>query len=316
MKNKIVVVGSYNVDITIKSARLPKNGETVLGNSISFSNGGKGANQAVAAVRAGAEVSFIAKVGNDSYGEKAISDLHKEGINTSGITVDQDFHTGMASITVDSNGENCIVAVPGANSRLTPEDIEESNSVIASADFLLIQLETPLETVESAINLAYKNNTSVILDPAPARKLSPEILGKVTVITPNKGEAELLTGIKITNESTMVKASKQLLSNGIKVVIITLGESGVYLSTQEYNKLIPACVVDALDSTGAGDVFNGVLAAHFNTDALLMVEAVSRAVATASLSVTRLGAQTAIPYLKDVEVFRKMHTNRQKTFIS
>ena len=311
MKNKVVVVGSYNVDIMIKTAHLPKRGETVLGDSICFCHGGKGANQAVAARRAEADVSFIARIGADSYGEKALSDLKKEGIGTEGITIDQNTPTGMASITVGQQGENCIVAVSGANSQLSTKDIEKRDSQIAAADILLIQLETPLNTVTMAIKRAFENNTTVILDPAPAQKLNPEIFQQVTVITPNKGEAELLTGIIITDERSLIKASEILLSFGVKVVLITLGKKGVFMSTKGHHQLIPAYPINALDSTGAGDVFNGVLAATYQEDTPSLVKAVTFAASAATLSVTKLGTQTAIPYLKDIVAFIKLHGNKQ-----
>jgi ribokinase len=311
MKNKVVVVGSYNVDIMIKTAHLPKRGETVLGNSICFSHGGKGANQAVAARRAEADVSFIARIGADSYGEKAICDLKKEGVCTEGITIDQNLPTGMASITVGQQGENCIVAVSGANSQLSLKDIEKRDSQIATADILLVQLETPLDTVAMAIKRAFENNTTVILDPAPAQKLKPEMLQQVTVITPNKGEAELLTGITITDEGSLIKASEMLQSFGVKVVLITLGKKGVFMSTKGHNQLIPAYPINALDSTGAGDVFNGVLAATYHEDTSSLVKAVSFAASAATLSATKLGTQTAIPYLKDIVAFIELHGNKQ-----
>jgi len=304
MKNKVIVVGSYNADIMIKTAHLPKPGETVLGDSIYFYHGGKGANQAVAAARAGAEVTFIARVGADSYGEKAVTDLKKEGISTECINVDPDFPTGMASITVDHHGENCIVAVSGANARLSLADIENWSSQISAADIMLIQLETPIDTVNLAIKQAFENNTTVILDPAPAQMLTPELLSQVDVITPNEGETELLTGIKITNEESLIKAADILLSFGVKVVLITLGKNGVFISYKGHYELIPAFPVKAVDSTGAGDVFNGVLAADYPRDRSSLVMAVSFAAAAASLSVTKHGTQTAIPYLKDILDFQ------------
>jgi len=310
-KNKVVVVGSYNVDILIKTARLPRMGETVIGDSICFCHGGKGANQAVAAARAEADVSFIARVGADSYGEKAISDLKTEGISTAGIIIDQNMPTGMASITVGQQGENCIVAVSGANAKLSSKDIEKMDSYIAAADIMLVQLETPLDTVAMAVERAFENNTIVILDPAPAQKLKSEILQRITVITPNKGEAELLTGIKISDKGSLIKASDMLLSSGVKVVLITLGKKGVFISAGGHNQLIPAYPVDALDSTGAGDVFNGVLAATYQEDMSSLVKAVSFAASAATLSVTKLGTQTAIPYLEDILAFINLHADKQ-----
>lgn len=305
MRSKVVVVGSYNVDIIIKADRLPGIGETVLGNGITFCHGGKGANQAVAAARAGAEVALLARVGADSYGESIIADLAKEGISTNAVKMDPEAPTGMASITVDRHGENCIVAVSGANARLNSQDIQESKDLIAAADFLLVQLETPLETVESAIRLAYENNTVVILDPAPAQRLKPEILRQISVITPNESEARLLTGITITDEESMEKAASALLAMGIKVVLITQGDKGVYIAAKNLRKLIPACSVTAVDSTGAGDVFNGYLATYLDVNLVSLPEAVSYAVAASALSVTRPGTQPAIPYAEEVAIFLK-----------
>jgi len=305
MTNKIVVVGSYNVDITLQTERFPEAGETVLGKSITFSHGGKGANQAVAAARAGANVSFIARVGDDEYGRKAMIDLKKEHINTDGVIWDSSTPTGMASITVNNQGENCIVAVSGANARLSPHDIDQNKDLIHAADVLLIQLETPLATIEKAIRIAHENKVCVILDPAPAQKIKPEILSMVSMITPNKGETEFLTGRKITDEDSLKKAANHLLSMGIKVVIITLGEEGIYWATREEHKKIPACQVRTIDSTGAGDVFNGVLAARYLPDKSHLVKAAIYAVAAASLSVTKKGTQSAIPKAFEIDQFMK-----------
>ncbi|BFN37852.1 ribokinase [Fidelibacter multiformis] len=303
MTNKIVVVGSYNVDITLQTERFPEAGETVLGKSITFSHGGKGANQAVAAARAGANVSFIARVGDDDYGRKAVEDLKKEQINTDGIIWDSSAPTGMASITVNDQGENCIVAVSGANAHLSSQDIDQHKNLIHAADVLLIQLETPLPTIEKAIQIAHEKKVCVILDPAPAQKIKPEILSMVSLITPNKGETELLTGRKISDENSLKKAANHLLSMGIKVVIITLGKEGIYLATHEEHKKIPACQVRTIDSTGAGDVFNGVLAARYLPDKSHLVKTAVYAVAASSLSVTKKGAQTAIPMSCEIDQF-------------
>lgn len=303
MTNKIVVVGSYNVDITMQTEYFPGAGETVLGKSITFSHGGKGANQAVAAARAGGDVSIIARVGDDDYGRKAVKDLKKENVNTDGIIWDASAPTGMASITVNHEGENCIVAVSGANACLSPEDIKHKQDLIRSANLLLIQLETPLPTIEKAIQTAYEHNVCIILDPAPAQKIRPDILSMVSLITPNKGETELLTGRKISNDDSLNKAAKDLLSLGIKVVIITLGKKGIYLATKSESRKIPACPVKTIDSTGAGDVFNGVLAARYSPHESHFMKTAVYAVAAASLSVTRKGAQSAIPSACEIDEF-------------
>jgi ribokinase len=303
MKNKIVVVGSYNVDITAQTERLPQAGETVLGKGITFSAGGKGANQAVAAARAGADVAFIARVGADHYGETAILDLEREGIDCRGVTLDSDSATGMASITVDQYGENCIIVASGANARLSPQDIEKNCDLIAEAGILLIQLETPVETVEAALRCAKKHQTKVILNPAPALPLSSDLLKLVSIITPNEGEAELLTGIPIENINSLEKVADKLQAFGMEAALITLGANGVFLSNHEITKLIPAFQVKALDTTGAGDVFNGVLAACLGKWGFSLESAVFHAAAAASLSVTRPGAQSSIPRFKEVQQF-------------
>jgi len=307
MSNRVVVVGSYNVDMTITTERLPKSGETVLGHDIEYGHGGKGANQAVAAARAGGIVTFIAKVGQDTHGQQAIQDLRDEGIDVTGITVDDRAPTGLASITVDKHGENCIVVVAGANARLSVQDITAHESVIAEADVLLVQLETPLQTVSTAVEIAARYDTKVIFNPAPAQELNTELLQKIAVITPNRVEAERLSGVKITDATSMQRAAGVLHQFGIELVLITLGADGVFVSTPTTGEIFPAIDVEVRDTVGAGDVFNGVFAAVYQGPATLR-ESVSLAIAGASLSVTKMGAQTGIRTLAAIKEFQHQHS--------
>lgn len=307
MSNRVVVVGSYNVDMTITTERLPKSGETVIGHDIEYGHGGKGANQAVAAARAGGKVTFIAKVGQDAYGEQAIIDLRAEGINVTGMTKDEHSPTGLASITVDNHGDNCIVVVSGANSQLSVQDITIHESVIADTDVLLVQLETQLNTVRAAVKIAAQNGIKVILNPAPAQDLDTELLQNISVITPNRVEAERITGIKITDSISMQQAAGTLHDLGIETVLITLGGEGVFVSTPASWEIFPAIDVEVRNTVGAGDVFNGVFAAVYQGPETLR-ESVSLAIAGASLSVTEMGTQTGIRSLNAIKDFQRQHS--------
>lgn len=299
MKNKVVVVGSYNVDMTITTDVFPRAGETVIGNNLTYGHGGKGANQAVAAARSGAQTALLAKVGADQYGDRAIKDLNTEGINTQFIQQTQGTPTGMASITVNGQGENSIVVISGANWKLSAADIHKNSKIFEDADILLTQLETPMDSVEAAIKIARDNGLRVILNPAPVQALKPELYKDITIITPNRVEAEMLTGVKITDSNSLAQAAGKLHSFGIESALITLGSEGVFISSCGKQKLIPSIEVEAIDTVGAGDVFSGVLAANY-TGLDTLEDAVSLAITAAGLSVTQRGAQTAIPYQKDV----------------
>ena len=302
MRNKVVVVGSYNTDLTIKTARIPSPGETVIGGIFSKGGGGKGANQAVAAVRAGADVSFIARVGNDTHGQEGMQRLIEEHVNTQYVIRDPDASTGVAFIVVDEHGENSIVVATGANGRLVPSDIEKSEHAISTANVLLVQLESPLAAVQSAIQMARRNGATVILNPAPAQPLKSELLSNVDIITPNRLEAGMITGMKISDEASLRTVAQQILDYGVKHVIVTLGQAGILLATRNGMELIPAYKVHAVDSTGAGDVFSGSLAA-FLAEGMTMEESTKMAIASASISVTRMGAQFSAPLRAEVESF-------------
>lgn len=302
MKKNVVVVGSINVDLIIKTGRLPRPGETIIGGRFTKGDGGKGANQAIASARAGADVCFIARVGTDPYGQDSVRHLNSEGIGTRYIVHDGDAPTGMAFILVDEHGENSIVVASGANANLSPLDIEKAKDEILSAGVLLVQLESPLETVQHAIETAVKGDAMVILNPAPAQHVGSAFLHGVNIITPNKIEAEMLTGMKIRDDASLADIARRILDFGIQTVIITLGKQGVFLATDNVMRLIPAYAVNAIDSTGAGDVFSGSLAT-FLAEGIPIEESVRMAIASASLSVTRMGAQTSAPSRSEIENF-------------
>jgi ribokinase len=302
LRNKVVIIGSYNTDLTIKTGRIPRPGETVIGGAFTEGGGGKGANQAVAAVRAGAKVSFIARVGCDVLGKNGIQRLADEGIDTRYIIYDPEVPTGIAFIVVDERGENSIVVASGANARLSPDDIKAAQDEISSAAVLLVQLESPIETIRKAIEIAHKKGAIVILNPAPVQPLEHNLLKEIDIITPNKVEAEMITGIKVTDEESLHAIVKKFFEYGIKNVLITLGSKGIFAGYSNTMELIPAYKVCSIDSTGAGDVFSGSLAA-FLSEGMSIEKAVKMANVSASLSVTRLGAQNSAPHRSEIEGF-------------
>lgn len=295
----IVVIGSSNTDMVIKCEHLPAPGETILGGNFFMNAGGKGANQAVAAARLNGDVTFIAKVGNDVFGKQAIELFTKENINTEYIFIDDKNPSGVALINVDAKGENAITVAQGANGNLLVDDIKMLSHVIESTDIILMQLETPIETVEYVAKLANQFNKQFILNPAPACKLPDELLKKISIITPNEKEAEMLTGISIRNIDEAKQAAKILSAKGIQTVIITLGEDGALLYANNEFTVIPAKKVTATDTTAAGDVFNGALAVALSEQKNLK-EAIQFANNAAAISVTRLGAQASAPYRSEL----------------
>ena len=300
MKNRVIVVGSYNTDLTIKTKRMPRPGETVLGGSFFQGGGGKGANQAVACARAGAHVSFLARIGTDALGEAAVKRLKDERVEPHCIVRDEQCPTGVAFILVGEEGENSIVVASGANARLSPADIEAAKEEIKSAGVILLQLESPLDTVQHAIHLAHQSGTLVILNPAPAEQLNGLHFGEVDIITPNRIEAEMLAGAKITDDASLVGVAQNILDLGIRTDLITLGSRGVFAASRNAMNLLPALEVEAIDSTGAGDIFNGALAA-FLAEGKPLNQSVTMAMAAASISVTRLGAQSSAPMRAEIE---------------
>ncbi len=299
----IVVVGSSNTDMVIKTAHLPAPGETVLGGTFFMNAGGKGANQAVAAARLGGKVTFVAKVGNDIFGKEAVQLFSKEGINTSFVLTDEQHPSGVALITVDEKGENCIAVASGANAALNRNDIEPALSAIEKAEVVLMQLETPLDTISYAATEAKKYGKKVILNPAPASPLPETLYPLISIITPNETEAGLLTGIKVTDSNSAEEAAKVIRARGVETVIITLGEKGALVLHNETFMHVPTIPVAAVDTTAAGDVFNGALAVALS-EGQTMQEAVAFACKAAALSVTKLGAQASAPYRKEVEAYQ------------
>ncbi|MHC4642602.1 MAG: ribokinase [Planctomycetota bacterium] len=298
----IAVVGSSNMDLVVKSNRIPVTGETILGGDFIMVPGGKGANQAVAAAKLGAQVFFIAKLGDDIFGLQSLNNFKKEGVNTKYVLQTQEAPSGVALIMVDDEGNNVIVVAPGANHKLSPEDVKEAESDIASSGALVAQLEVPIETIEFAAGLANKSNVPFILDPAPAQKLSPELLNMVDVLTPNETEAQILTGIEVKDKESAEAAAQKLLECGVKNVILTMGASGYLSVGKEGKEFVAARKVTAADSTAAGDAFTGSLAAGLAKGQTLS-EAASFANNVAAVSVTRMGAQPSMPTVEEVEAF-------------
>lgn len=292
----------------IKIPRLPKPGETILGGTFSMAAGGKGANQAVAAARAGGEVTFVARVGDDMFGKQAREGFVRDAINTRSVFTDPKAASGIALIFVDERGENSIAVASGANAELTPTDVSQAKDAITSADILLLQLEVPIPTVEAAVRLATEAGVRIILNPAPAQPLEGKMLSLVSIITPNETEAELLTGIKISDGTSLTTAAERLLEKGVEKVIITLGARGAFLADKHEERFIPSFKVNAVDTTAAGDVFNGALAVSLAEEKSLS-DAVRFANAAAALSVTRLGAQPSAPFRDEIEEF----LNRQNS---
>jgi len=299
---KLVVIGSSNMDLVISLPRIPAIGETVLGGKSSMVFGGKGANQAVASIRSGGDIAFIAKVGNDLFGKNMKNHFKREGFQTDLILTDVSEPTGIAQIFVSEKGENSIAVAPGANMKLMPKDIEPFTDLIKNSKVVLLQLETPLETVEYIADIAYQNKVKLILNPAPAQKLDKNLLKKVWLITPNETEASLLTGIEVKDSSSAVKAAEHLLKMGIKNVIVTLGENGSLLCNKKGSEHFKAFKAKAVDSTAAGDVFNGTLAVAITNEESLQ-NAINFAAAAAAISVTREGAQPSIPTYTEIDTF-------------
>lgn len=304
IKRKIAVVGSSNTDMIIKTAKIPRPGETVLGGEFHMAAGGKGANQAVAAARAGGDVAFIARIGNDIFGKKAVEGFIHNGIDVKHVYKDRRAASGIALIIVGADGENSIAVASGANSHLSIDDIRRAERAISSAKILLMQLETPLETVRKAAEIAVRNKVPVILNPAPAMSLDDRLLRRSAILTPNETETEILTGIEIKRESDMAEAAQRLLNRGVRAVFLTLGSKGVFVAseTEKIRRIIPAFKVRAVDTTAAGDVFNGALAVAL-AECRPILDAARFANAAAALSVTKLGAQPSAPYRKDIENF-------------
>jgi ribokinase len=301
---RILVVGSSNTDMIIKLDRIPRPGETILGGAFVTAAGGKGANQAVGAARAGGQVTFIARVGRDMFGDQAVAGFVKDGINVDYVTRDKTNPSGVALIFVAKDGENSIAVAGGANAKLSPADVRKAKAAFAGASVLVMQLETPLETVQAAADLAAKAGVRVIVNPAPAQPLPDKLLNRVSILTPNETEAELLTGIAVKDDVSAAAAATKLRARGVRTVIITLGARGAFVATESGEQLVPGFKVKAVDTTAAGDIFNGALAVALAEGKPLEL-AVRFANAAAAISVTRLGAQPSAPTRREIERFLK-----------
>lgn len=304
MSNHIVVVGSSNTDMIIKLDRIPKPGETILGGEFVTAAGGKGANQAVAAARAGGAVTFVARVGDDMFGAQAIAGFERDGIDVQYVFRDKKQPSGVALIFVARDGENSIAVASGANGQLSPADVKKAARVIGDAGTLVMQLETPVQTVMAAASIASRKGVRVILNPAPARTLDDSLLKLVTILTPNETEAELLTGIKVRDDETADKAARALMARGVQTVILTLGSRGAFVRSADVAQRVPGFKVKPVDTTAAGDVFNGALAVALS-DGMSLLDAVRFANAAGALSTMRMGAQPSAPKRKDILALAK-----------
>ena len=309
----VCVIGSSNTDMVIKVDKLPVPGETVLGGTFLMNPGGKGANQAVAAARLAVDVqpgtalpdqpvtvAFVANIGNDVFGRQARQQFEREGIQSDFITTDADEPSGVALIGVDRQGENCIMVASGANAKLGQVQVGLALASEANTTVVLLQLETPLATVEYAIRQSHARGMRVILNPAPAQQIDRDVLACLYVITPNETEAEWLTGVRVTNDATARQAARKLHEFGVPNVVITLGARGAYLSSAAEVALIPAPSVTAIDTTAAGDCFNGALAVAL-AEGHHLPHAVAFACKAAAISVTRMGAQASLPHRHEVD---------------
>lgn len=299
---KLVVLGSINADHILNINQFPQPGETVIGQQYKVAFGGKGANQAVAAGRSGADIAFIACVGADDIGERIRQQLATDRIDTQPIEAIADRTTGVALIFVNAEGENVIGIDAGANAAVTPDYLNRYRQRVIDADALLMQLESPLETVIAAAKLAKQHQTQVILNPAPACELPDELLAIIDMITPNETEAQRLTGIAVNNDTDAERAANILHDKGIGCVIITLGSRGVWLSENGKGKLVPGFKVKAVDTIAAGDTFNGALVTAL-LEGKVMSDAVRFAHAAAAIAVTRPGAQPSVPWREEIDAF-------------
>ena len=296
---KIIVIGSSNVDMVVRTSHLPAPGETILGGEFFMNQGGKGANQAVAIKRLGGNLIFMAKLGNDVLGRQSVGYFKKEGIDTRYIALDEDSASGVALISVDDHAENSIVVASGANMLLNEQDVDKMLEEMCEGDILLMQLEIPLQTVEYAARKAFGKGVKVVLNPAPARSLPKELFRHLYMVTPNRIEAEMLTGIKIANDADVEKVAEEICAMGVKNVIITLGSKGCLIREEGVSYRIDAFKVAPVDTTAAGDTFNGALCVGLSEGMDLKQAAVMTSKAS-SIAVTRMGAQSSIPYREEL----------------
>ncbi|MBW8351725.1 ribokinase [Bacillus sp. IITD106] len=310
----ILIVGSFMMDMVIQTPRAPKNGETIIGLDFSQYPGGKGANQAVAAARLGANVQMAGKVGVDPFGDEAIAVLKKENIDIQYLQRDYSHRTGVGFVTLEENGDNRIIVIPGANMEFSMDDIHAIKEGIAKSKLLVLQLEMDMNMIEEAINIAYNHHVPIILNPAPARYLSDDLLKKIAYLTPNETEAEILTKINISTLEDVKRAAKILMEKGVENVIVTLGEKGALIVNQDGEYYIKGYPVEAIDTVAAGDAFNGAFAYGISQGKSLL-DAVAYANIVGALTVTKRGAIPSLPTSIEVENFIN-NNNTRSTMVS
>ena len=301
MVNHVVVLGSINVDTTYHVNRFPQPGETIAAQSKSSAPGGKGANQAVAAARSGAQTAFVGAVGSDNEGQYMLEALKENDIDTSHINIDKYHGTGSAAITLDANGQNDIMVYGGANQAMQPGEFGDLSELLAHTDFLIAQFETPQAVALDLFKQAKEQGVTTVLNPAPAHEIMPELLQYTDVIAPNETECALLTGIELTDEDSMLKSADYFRERGVKHLLITLGDRGVFYSTPDDHGLVPAFKVKAVDTTAAGDTFIGALCSQLEKDLTNVEDSLRYAQRASSLTVQRMGAMPSIPTGEDVK---------------
>lgn len=299
-KPAVMVLGSFNMDLSMRSPRMPVAGETILGGPFTTGPGGKGANQAVAAARLGAKTTMLVKLGYDLFGDQAAQNLIKEGVAPEYILRTNETHTGTAFIVVDDQGENLIVVASGANFAITPADVDAARPAIEAAEILLLQLEVPLEITWRAAQIAHAAGVKVVLNPAPGQALPAELLSIVDVLTPNETEAQIIAGMPVTNLAGAEAAAAQLIRTGVGAVVLTLGAKGALVATQNGNQHVPGYQVNVVDTTGAGDAFSGALCVAL-AEGKDLAQAAAFANAAAALQVTKPGTAPAMPYRAEVD---------------
>jgi ribokinase len=304
----IVIIGSSNSDMVVRVPHIPSKGETVIGKSFDVLPGGKGANQAVAAARLGADINFIASIGSDSFGDKAIENFKKDSINIDSI-IRPNTNSGTAFIFVDDNGQNSIAVSPESNALLRPEHIENNATIISNASHVLAQLETPIETIIHASEISKREQVPFILNPAPAQELPDQLLSNTYILTPNETEASILSGIEVIDIESATLAANIILKKGVEIVIITMGANGCLYVDKSKSKHIKSYTVDVIDTTAAGDTFNGALV-HLLAKGKSIDEAIQFANAASALSVTKFGAQPSAPYIQEVIEFMDLNDHR------
>lgn len=305
MVNHVVVLGSINVDTTYHVNRFPQPGETIAAQSKSSAPGGKGANQAVAAARSGAQTAFVGAVSSDNEGQYMLEALKENDIDTSHINIDKYHGTGSAAITLDANGQNDIMVYGGANQAMQPGEFGDLSELLTHTDFLIAQFETPQAVALDLFKQAKEQGVTTVLNPAPAHEIMPELLQYTDVIAPNETECALLTGIELTDEDSMLKSADYFRERGVKHLLITLGDRGVFYSTPDDHGLVPAFKVKAVDTTAAGDTFIGALCSQLEKDLANVEDSLRYAQRASSLTVQRMGAMPSIPTGEDVKAALK-----------